>query len=252
MRDIDRWQQLMPEAQTAFIGDADPLLMPLEDVEQVLSSLRARFRQLSRITCYARASTLHRLGQNSVHRLRRAGLNRVHVGLESGNRAVLRQQRKGLLPQHLVEAAQWLKEAGIELSLYVLLGLGGRDRWKEHIDDTAAVIAGASPDIVRIRRLWIYSVELADGVSRCPLWEEIRRGEFHPQADEGTVLELRRLVDRLDSVSCYFTCDHANNFVRVAGQLPNERPRMLAEIDRFLALSEDAREEHYRTSGSQI
>ena len=249
-RDIDAHAE-MADHETAFLGDADPLLIGLDPMHEILEHLRARFPRLTRVTCYARAGTLKGLGEDGVRSLAVAGLNRVHVGLETGDRDLLQLHRKGQRPETVIDASGWCRDAGIEVSLYVLLGMGGRDRWMAHVDRTAEVVAAAAPQFVRLRRIWLYGQN--DGaLHECPLQEDIRSGAFVPQTPEGTVLELRRFLETLDGVSTHLTCDHHNNYVRVAGDLPGDRDRMLADVDAFLALPETERQSHYERIGSRI
>jgi len=250
--DIDALSTRHGVFRTAFLGDADPIEIGLEEFCEVTRHLRKQFSGLTRVTCYARASTLWKLGTDGLRQLADAGLSRVHVGLESGDADLLKYHRKGQSPRTVTEAARWCREAGIEVSFYVLLGMGGSERWRQHADRTAEVINAADPEFVRVRRIWLYSRE-EGGLKDCPLVEAIRSGEFAQQTPEGTVLELRRLIEKLDpGISSLVTCDHANNYVRVEGKMPADRERMLAEIDEFLALPEARRQAQYEATGSRI
>ncbi len=237
---------------TAFLGDADPLQAGLDVFTEICRFLHETFPELRRLTCYARASTIWKLKKAGVTRLAEAGLNRVHIGLESGDADILKYHRKGLTPKMAAEAGRLLKEAGIEVSFYVLLGLGGMDRWQEHVDGTAEVVNRVNPDFVRLRRIWLYTAADYEGGPECPLWSEVRLGRFVPQSDEGTVLELRRLIGKMDGVLSLVSCDHANNYVRVEGRLPGDKSAMLAVIDGFLAMSPEEREARYAKVGSQL
>jgi hypothetical protein len=250
-KDIDYLRKRVGRINRAFLGDADPLLIGVDEFAEVVEYLRQVFPELTRVTCYARASTLWKIREDGINRIARAGLDRVHVGLESGDEQVLKLHRKGQSRRILVESGRWLRRAGIEISYYVLLGLGGADRWKEHMDATAGVINEVDPEFVRLRRIWLYGDGSGSG-PECPLWDEIREGRFEPQTPEGTVLELRRLIEKLEGVESFITCDHSNNYVRVEGRMPEERDRMLEEIDAFLALPEERRRAHYEAVGSQI
>ncbi|MEA3547921.1 MAG: radical SAM protein [Thermodesulfobacteriota bacterium] len=249
--DIDLLRLLRPSAETAFFGDADPLEVGVDAFSEIAVYLRQVF-SIKRLTCYARASTLYRLKEESIHLLARAGLNRVHIGLESGDPETLRFQRKGLSPKMVRQVSQWLKQAGIEISFYVLLGLGGRDHWQQHIEKTAALINEIEPEFVRIRRLWLYGDDTGIAGAECPLWREIRAGSFIPQTAEGSVLEMRLLLACLDRLSTFVACDHQNNYVNVTGTLKEDRDEMLAEIDSFLALPGEERQAHYKEVGSRI
>ena len=130
--------------------------------------------------------------------------------------------------------------------------MGGRDRWKSHIDNTVQVIENVNPEFVRPRRIWLYGGEGSEHAVECPLWEDIRSGIFNPQTAEGTVLELRHLIEKLKNVDTFVTCDHANNYVCVHGRVPHDRFAMLEVIDRFLCLPEGDRQAHYQAVGSKI
>lgn len=238
--------------ETLFLGDADPLAIPFEAGLAILSAARRLLPRIRRVTAYARAATLRRLGPQRLARLAGAGLDRVHVGLESGDRKTLAYHRKGQTPELAAAAGRMAKDAGLEVSFYVLLGLGGRKRWREHVDGTVEVLAAVDPQFVRVRRLWIYGPGDAPGRSGSPLLGEVAAGRFEPQDAEGTVLELRRLVASAAGLTGRIECDHANNFVRVSGRLPGDREAMLGDIDRFLGRTGPEREAHYGQVGSRI
>ena len=138
------------------------------------------------------------------------------------------------------------------MSYYVLLGLGGHNHWIQHIEGTARAINKVNPDFVRIRRLWLYRAGEQGVGPECPLWKEVRLGKFVPQTAEGTLLELRTLLEKLDGISSFVTCDHANNYVRVEGQMPHDRASMIEKVTEFLSLPLYVRERHYEEVGSQI
>lgn len=246
-KDIDELLIRHPRATTAFLGDADPLAGGLDLVLGVLHYLGAT-EKFSRITSYARASTLKKLGKEAMEQLAAAGLGRLHLGLESGDPETLNFHRKGQSPKMVEEVAAWLKEAGIEMSVYVLLGLGGRDNWRQHIEATADLLNRVQPDFIRLRRLWLYQ----DASAECPLWQQVRDGSFIEQTPEGTVHELQLLLERLQPMHALFACDHANNYFQVSGMLDSERDALLAEVKEFLSLPEPLRQQHYQQTGSRI
>lgn len=245
LEDIDLLKPYWGNApRTAFLGDADPLERPADYLVPILERLRARFPSLERVTAYARASSLYTKSPEDLKKLREHGLDRVHIGLETGSDALLRFHKKGISQKVLVEAGRKIRDAGIELSFYVLLGLGGADRWEEHMSETAAVINRTCPDFIRIRRLWIHP--------HTKLAREIQLGNFEEQSPEGTVRELRLLIDGITVDGPCLTCDHANNYLSLHGVLLRDKDVLLEEIDDFLGLPEETRERHYRAVGSVI
>lgn len=252
LADIDWYVSNMPGLETAFIGDADPLVRPVDESVAIISGLREKLPHLARITAYARAATLFKIGEAGARRLAAAGLTRVHIGLESGDLQTLRFHRKGQSPKLVEQAVTFVKSAGVEVSYYVLLGLGGRDRWKEHIDGTVQVINRTDPQFIRLRRIWLFTPDDSETFAACPLVEEIRTGRFVPQTPEGTVHEVRRLIDGVTDARSELISDHANNYINVHGTFPQDRVRMLSEIDTFLALPQKRREAQYAAVGSRI
>ncbi len=250
--DIDLLKQRSPRAENVFFGDADPLQIGTDAFIDIAHYLRQAL-PVKRLTSYARAATLWKLGKDVLADLARAGLNRLHIGLESGDAEILNFHRKGQSPKMVRETTGWLKDAGIEVSFYVLLGLGGRVHWQKHISATAGLINGTGPDFVRVRRLWLYQSDTVFAGPECPLFREIRAGAFTPQTPEGSVHELRLLVSQLaDYLTTYLVCDHSNNYVHVSGRVKEDKEDMLAAIDAFLALPEKERQAHYQAVGSRI
>jgi radical SAM superfamily enzyme YgiQ (UPF0313 family) len=248
--DILLLREKRADIETLFLGDADPLCAGVDLILQVLSQVKKTF-PLERITSYARFSTLYRLGPEAIQQLADGGLNRIHIGLESGDEQTLILQHKGQNGKMVRAVAPWLKNSGIELSVYVLLGLGGRERWREHATETAKLLNDIEPEFIRIRRLFVYPGSPYAGPP-CPLTKEIREGTFTEQSAEGTVLELAMLLEHLAPIPSFFTCDHRNNYLNVSGYLNEDKETMLSEIQAFLSLPLEQREHHYTLTGSGI
>jgi len=220
--------------ESAFLQDANSLVMSTENLVEVVSYLKETFPGLKRITSYARSSTLARKLEEDLRRLKLAGLNRIHVGLESGSDEVLSYVNKGVTADQQIVGGQRVVAAGIELSEYVMPGLGGRRLSRQHALETARVLNAIGPDFVRIR-----SLALPAGTALREKWEQ---GEFERPSDEEMVHELRLFIDHLDGITSYVASDHILNVLEeVEGQLPEDKPALLSVIDRFLSLPGEER-----------
>ena len=245
IKDIDTLSDMYGDIfKTAFLGDANPLALPTDFLVAVLTHLRKKFPSLTRVTSYARASSLAKKSAEELRAIHDAGLDRAHVGMESGSDAVLKLQKKGTSQVQLINAGEKTMASGMELSYYFLLGLGGLALWEDHVKGTAFVINEVKPHFVRVRRLWIHPM------SR--LMEKINAEEFREQTPEGTVIELRDLVKALDPSPTVLACDHANNYIQVFGRLDEDKQEMLRLINTFLALPVQQRQNHYRSIPSVI
>lgn len=221
-------------AESAFLQDANSLVMKTDDLVEVVTYLRQAFPGLKRITSYARSQTLARKPVEDLRRILAAGLNRIHVGLESGSDRVLALVRKGCTAAQHIEGGRRVVEAGIELSEYVMPGLGGRDLSEEHARETARVLNAINPRFIRVR-----SLALPPGT---PLRERWERGEFERLSDEEIVREERRFLEHLEGITSYVASDHILNLLEeVEGRLPEDKPFLLGVIDRYLALDGEER-----------
>ncbi len=179
--------------ESAFLQDANSLVMKTPNLVEVVSYLKEIFPELKRITSYARSSTLARKPVEELRQLKAAGLNRIHVGLESGSDEVLAYVRKGVTAAQQIEGGQRVVAAGIELSEYVMPGLGGRRLSRENALETARVLNAINPDFIRIR-----SLALPAGTGLREKWEQ---GEFERPSDEEMVHELRLFIEHLDGIT---------------------------------------------------
>ncbi len=221
--------------RSVFLQDADSVILKTGEMLEILQHLLEKIPEVGRITTYARSRTLSHKSTEELKELKEAGLSRVHVGLESGCDEVLEYVKKGATSTQQVEAGKKVKEAGLILSHYIILGLGGRNKWREHAIKTAEVINQVDPDFIRVRSLALHSL--------APLSEEYQAGRFNPMNDEEVVREERLLLENLEGITGTIYSDHILNLLEeVQGTFPEDRERMLEVIDNFLALSQEEKE----------
>lgn len=219
---------------TVFLQDANSLVLPTDLLVEALRYLKERVPGIRRITSYARSSTLVRKSLSELREMREAGLDRIHVGLESGSDLVLQAVKKGCTAEQHIAAGRKVIEAGMTLSEYVMPGLGGQRLSREHAVETARVLNSIDPHFIRLR-----SLRIPPGA---PLYQEMKAGKFLPLGDDDTVLEIRRFLESLDGIHSTLTSDHIMNLLEeVAGRLPEDRDAMIEVIDRYLALPSEER-----------
>ena len=219
--------------RSVFLQDANPLLTKPDELARIVVGVRERFPNVGRVTAYARSHTLARRSVADLKRLRAAGLDRLHVGLESGCDAVLRLVRKGTTRDEQITAGQRARAAGFELSTYVMPGLGGRALTEAHADDTASALVAIQPDFIRLRTLAVLpGTELAAMQDR---------GDFDPLGEVAILREIRRFLSGLGAlVATRLESDHVLNLLmELRGDLPEARERLLGLCDQVLALPEE-------------
>jgi len=217
----------------AFLQDANSLIMRTNELTEVLRFLRETFPGINRVTSYGRSKTAAKKTLEELVEIHEAGLNRLHVGLESGYDRLLKYVDKGVTAAEHILGGRKVVESGISLSEYVLLGLGGKEMWREHAVETARVLNEISPDFIRIRTL-----SVNEGL---PMYQDVENGGFVRMTDEEIIEEEKLLIEHLYCNSNYVSDHIANLLQEIEGRLPADRERMLAVIDRFQALPAEER-----------
>jgi len=231
-RQITAW--LFNQNGACFLQDADNLIMKTDDLVAVLEFLTAKFPEIKRITTYSRSRTVTKKSVDALKKIRAAGLDRVHIGLETGYDPLLKLMKKGVTGAQHVEAGKKLLEAGMEVSEYVMPGLGGQEMWKEHAVETARVINQINPHFIRLRSLRV--------PPRVPLYENLQAGTFTMQTDDQAAEEIRLFVETLDGITSTVTSDHMMNLLEeISGKLPDDKKKMLQVVDAYQALSDTDR-----------
>ncbi len=215
--------------QTLFFPAGNTIAMPTDALAHICSRARSLFPELRRITVYGSSQYIYRKGLDKLVRLKNAGLSRIHVGLESGDDEVLRRIKKGTDSAQQMEAGLWAREAGIELSVYVVLGLGGRERTLEHARKTAWVLNTMNPDFIRIRT-FLPKVNTL-------MLHQVRKGRFQLLSPHEVLRELARIIQNLD-VTSKIRSDHYTNYLDVSGNMPKDKHRMLDVIQNGLKQDE--------------
>ncbi len=231
-RSLAMWMYYKTNA--CFLQDADNMIMKTDDLVEVLEFLRENFPEITRITTYSRSRTIAKKSEEELVRIRKAGLNRIHVGLETGYDPLLKLIKKGVTAEQQIEAGQKVLAAGMELSEYVMPGLGGQEMWKEHAEATADVLNHINPHFIRLRSLRI--------PPRVPLIEKVKAGEFTKLTDDMYAEEIRVFIETLDGITSTVTSDHMMNLLEeVSGTFPQDKQKMLDVIQRYQSLSDEER-----------
>jgi radical SAM superfamily enzyme YgiQ (UPF0313 family) len=221
--------------KNVFLQDANNLILRTRDLVEILAYLRKTFPSVERITTYSRAKTVSRKTVDELRELHDAGLSRIHMGLESGYDRLLEFVKKGVTARDHIDAGRKVKEAGISLSEYIMPGLGGKSMWREHAIETARVLNQIDPDFIRVRTLKVLKI--------MPLYRKIESGELELLSDDEIVAEERLLIENLDGIHSRLVSDHILNLLEeLEGDFPEAKDRMLATIDRYLALDRAERE----------
>ena len=231
VRNVALW--LWAGGTSAFLQDANTLIMRTPDLVAVIAFLKQTFPELTRVTSYARSKTAAKKSLEELKELKDAGLSRLHMGLESGSDLVLDYMQKGVTAEEQITGGKKVREAGISLCEYIMPGLGGKKMSSDHVAGTATVLNEVDPDYIRLRSLYIRQ--------DMPLWAKLKNGDFELQTEDEVVEEIGSLIEKLE-VTSQLKSDHVLNLLpELEGKFPEARSACLAAVNRYLALSPQER-----------
>ncbi len=217
-----------------FLQDANNLIIDPKTLAAALRYLRQELPEAQRVTTYARSSSAARRSVEELTMLKQAGLDRVHVGMESGCDEVLEFMKKGTTQAQQIKAGQNIKASGLELSEYVMPGLGGKKWSRKHALDTAHALNQINPDFIRLR-----SLRVPPGLQ---LHDDLVNGRFEKITEDEMAAEIRLFIEHLRGITSTVTSDHIMNLIEtVSGFLPDDQQHMLDKIDSYLNMGDEDR-----------
>ena len=206
-------------ASRFFLAGGNALSAPMDLLVRVLDYLNEKFSNLEQVSAYAKNHDILKKKKEDLKLLATKGLKIVYMGLESGSAAVLRYMDKGTTPKGMIRAAEKIKTTGIALSVYVILGLGGK-KFPDHAIETAKVLSKMDPDYIRFRSM--------NFIPNSFLYDEWRSGEFKEFNPADTINEQLNIIQNLSpDLNAYVLNDHVSNFVSIQGRLPRDREKFI-------------------------
>jgi radical SAM superfamily enzyme YgiQ (UPF0313 family) len=226
LSDILFASQTMRRQDRVFLMDGDALIIPQKRLVWILDRIREHLPWVRRVGAYANTKSIRLKTPEELVTLREKGLGILYMGVETGDEELLRKIHKGTSAQNLIAMGRKVVDAGIKLSVTVLLGIGGRERSLEHARATGELLSAMDPDYVGA-----LSVMLIPGT---PLYEEFRRGEFQLPDQEGLLRELREMIAHTNLSRGLFFSNHASNYLPIKARLPRGKQEALDQIDAAL------------------
>jgi coproporphyrinogen III oxidase-like Fe-S oxidoreductase len=226
--DIEQAAQQWPQAQRIFLADGDALALPTDTLTRIMEKLDTTFPALTRVSCYATPSNILHKSEAELEQLRQHKLGPLYLGIESGSDHILKRVTKGASQRGISQALQKAHQCGLKVSGTVILGLGGKQHWQEHIDGTIELLNRAPITYLSTLQLFLHESAIDEFYSKF--------GEaFVPQDDTGVLQELERLVSALQPPRpVIFRSNHASNALPLAGNLPKDQDKLVSQIQHAL------------------
>jgi len=227
-RDVDKVAKNYSwSLRRVFLENGDALIAPQPRLVEVLKHLNGKFPHLNRIGTYATPQAALIKSVDELKELNRLGLKIVYMGVETGDEELLKKVNKGVSYDQMVEAGRKIKEAGITLSVTVILGLGGVEDSKNHALKTARILSDIDPDFAGT-----LTIILVPGTPLHKDWEE---GRFSLISPFQSLEELKLIIQNSNFTNCFFTANHASNYLPIKVRLPEQKEEVIRLIDDVLA-----------------
>lgn len=226
--------------ENVFLCDGDALIIPQERIVQILNLIVTHIKGVKRVGTYANAKSILRKTVDELIQLREHGLRIAYLGIETENDELLQKIKKGITSEEMIQAGRRIKEANIVLSATVILGLGGIEKSIEHAFDTARILTKIDPDYASALTLML--------VPGTPLYSDYISGNFILPDKFGLLKELAIIVENSNFTNCYFTSNHASNYLTVKASLPSEKEKAVNMINNVIKIRDikRLRPEHLR------
>lgn len=237
-KDIEKTRKLYPRVESIFLIDGNVLAVKTEFLLHILEKIKSTFPECKRIALYGGLNDFERKSVEELKQLKQAGLTMAYAGLESGDPVVLEQIKKGMTAEQAIAGMEKAKAAGIEMLLSFIFGLGGKERSREHMVETARLL-----NIMQPEQIAPMALTIQPGTE---LEREVEAGEFILPTPLQILEEEKYLLENLDFATIYWG-DHGNNIVPMRGRLPASQPLFLKEIEQAMATHPVTRQEVLQT-----
>ena len=227
-QDIDKVAQNYSRSlKRVFLENGDALIAPQRLLVGVLKYLNEKFPNLERIGTYATPQAGLVKSVDELKELNQLGLNIAYLGVETGDEELLKKINKGATYDQIVEAGRKLKQGGITLSVTVILGLGGPEGSEKHALGTAKILSDIDPEFAGTLTILL--------VPGTPLHKEWEEGKFTLISPFQSLEELKLIIENSNFTNCFFTANHASNYLPIKVRLPQQKAEIVKLIDEVLA-----------------
>ena len=224
--DLKEAREYAPHIKRVFLADGDALIIPQKKLVKIMEMVNETFPNLERVGIYGNAKSILRKSVEDLKILKDLKLEIVYIGLESGNDEILKKVRKGDSTANMIDAANRIHAAGITLSVTVILGLGGKEMSRIHAIDTGKVLSQMDPEFAAALSLML--------VPPAPLCKEYEEGRFQLPGPFEMLEELALIIAHMDVTHCFFSSNHASNYLPVQVWLPEGKEEILALIQEVI------------------
>ncbi len=238
VQDLKEARSYYSRVKRIFLADGNALILKTSDLKKILQTIKELFPECERVGVYSGPKDILGKTVEELKELKELGLGIAYLGVESGSDSILDHIQKGVTSAQMIEAGKKMVQSGIELSITLISGLGGKEKWLEHARESARVINEINPKYVGLLTLLV-----RPGTE---MYEEVRNEDIQLLTPKEVMLETRELIQNLEVENCVFRSNHASNYVALAGTLPQDKQKLLTQLDEMIKHNYKGKEEIFR------
>lgn len=238
IEDLKEARDYYKSVRRIFLADGDALVLKTEDLKKILTVINELFPECERVGIYAAPRDILNKSIKELKELKEAGIAIAYLGIESGSDEVLRHIKKGVTSEEMIEAGKRIISSGIKLSVMIISGLGGKEKWKEHALESARVLNEINPDYLALLTLLLHP--------ETEMHEKVQSGDLELLTPNEIMLETKELISNLNLSNCVFRCNHASNYLALSGTFPEDKKMLLKQLDEAMDEKYDYRDEFLR------
>ncbi|MCY6485184.1 radical SAM protein [Clostridium aestuarii] len=224
--DLENARKYYGVVKKIFLADGDALVLKNEYLEAVLIKIKELFPECERVSVYATPKDVIRKSEEDLIKLRDLGITIMYMGVESGSDEILKDVKKGVTSQEMIQAGKKIVQSGIKLSVTLISGLGGKEKWKQHAVESARVISEIDPHYLGLLTLMVNP--------NTEMYEKFKDGEMELLSPKEVMVETRELIKNLEVTNCVFRSNHASNYAPLAANLNKEKKSLLNQLDNLI------------------
>lgn len=222
--EILEFRRMDSYVQRIFIADGDALIIPMNDLRELLKFIKNTFKECTRVTMYASPKSIRLKTIDELIELKNLGLEMVYMGIESGNEDILKDINKGATRDEIIQAGKKIKESGIKLSATIISGIGGKEKTDIHAKDTGSIISIIKPDYIGVLSLMVERNTEIEG--------KVKNGELEILSSFEILKEIKEILKNINTdEKIIFRSNHASNYVSLKGTLPIDKDRLIEDIN---------------------
>lgn len=236
--DLEEMSRYGANYNRIFFADGDALILPMDHLRILLTKAKELFPRVQRIGIYSSPKSIATKTLEELEELHFLGLGIAYLGVESGSDQILKKIKKGATAAELLKEGKKIMDAGIDLSVTLISGLGGKALWKEHALESAALISALEPNYLGLLTLMLEP--------ETELYTDLQEGRFQLLGPAEILEETELFVSHVQGKNILFRSNHASNYLSLAGVLDQEKDMVLREIQEAKEDLRHLRQESYR------